>query len=208
VGGHSEGENKLRVLIADGRGDRLHHVAETVASLGHEVLSQNAGLSDVGPATAELRPDVAMVIVEESTEHALGMIDRIVREASCPVIAILPAADRQFVNEAARRGIFAYLSHEEDSAELQSSIDIVLRRFAEFHNLEGAFGRRALLERAKGILMERHKIDEKGAFDLLRGEARRTNRKIVDVAEAILSAHPLLPGGSPPSSSEGRDAST
>jgi response regulator NasT len=195
-------ENGLRVLIADGRSDRLRQVAETVVSLGHEVLSQKAGLTEVGPATAELRPDVAMVIVEESTEHALGMIDRIVREASCPVIAILPASDRAFVSEAARRGIFAYLSHEEDSAELQSSIDIVLRRFAEFHNLEGAFGRRALLERAKGILMERHKIDEKHAFDLLRGEARRTNRKIVDVAETILSAHLLLPGGPSPGSSE------
>jgi response regulator NasT len=199
---HIDAETGLRVLIADGGSDRMRQVAETVTSLGHEVLSQKAGLSEVGPATAELRPDVAMVIVEESNEHALGMIDRIVREASCPVIAILPASDRAFVSEAARRGIFAYLTQEEDSAELQSSIDIVLRRFAEFHNLEGAFGRRALLERAKGILMERHKVDEKHAFDLLRGEARRTNRKIVDVAETILSAHLLLPGGSSAGSAE------
>src|SRR5688572_26557504 len=46
-------------------------------------------------------------------------------------------------------------------AEWQSSIDIVLQRFAEFHALQGAFGRRALIERAKGILMERHAIDER-----------------------------------------------
>src|SRR6266511_5889063 len=126
--------------------------------------------------------------------HSLGMIDRIVREAACPVIAVLAVQDRQFIDEAARRGIFAYLAHEEEAGELQSSMDIVLRRFAEYHNLEGAFGRRALLERAKGILMERHSIDEHAAFEMLRQGARRTSRKVVDVAEAVLSAHPMLPG--------------
>jgi response regulator NasT len=68
----------------------------------------------------------------------------------------------------------------------------VLRRFTEYHNLEGAFGRRALTERAKGILMERHGIDEREAFTMLREQARRTNRKIVDVAEAVVASHPLL----------------
>src|SRR5438034_2155868 len=185
---------QLRVLIADGEGPRLRHIAASVASLGHEVIAHEVGLAEVGSATAKLKPDLAVVIVGESTEHALGMIDRIVREAACPVIAVLTVRDRAFVDEAARRGIFAYVTHEEDPGELQSSMDIVLRRFAEYHNLEGAFGRRALLERAKGILMERHSIDERDAFEILRQEARRTNQKIVDVADAVLSAHRLLPG--------------
>ena len=183
----------LRVLIADGQDARLREVTDTVASLGHDVLTHEAGLATVGAATAKLKPDVAVVIVGESTGHSLEMIDRIVREAACPVIAVLAVRDRTFVNEAARRGIFAYVTHEEDPGELQSSMDIVLRRFAEYQNLEGAFGRRALLERAKGILMERHSIDEHQAFEMLRGEARRNNRKIVDVAEAVLTAHAMLP---------------
>ncbi len=184
----------LRILIADGESGRLRQIRETVASLGHEVIAQETALADVGPATARLKPDVAVVIVGDSSGHSLGMIDRIVREAACPVIAVLAVQDRQFIDEAARRGIFAYLAHEEEAGELQSSMDIVLRRFAEYHNLEGAFGRRALLERAKGILMERHSIDEHAAFEMLRQGARRTSRKVVDVAEAVLSAHPMLPG--------------
>ena len=76
---------------------------------------------------------------------------------------------------------------------MQSSIDISLERFAEYHALEGAFGRRAVTERAKGILMERHSLDEQQAFHLLRDHARRTNRKIADVAEAVLASHRLLP---------------
>jgi len=74
-----------------------------------------------------------------------------------------------------------------------SSIDIALQRFAEYHALEGAFGRRAITERAKGILMERNSIDEEQAFNLIRDHSRRTHRKVVEVAEAILASHRLLP---------------
>ena len=85
---------------------------------------------------------------------------------------------------------------------MQSAIDIVLRRFAEYHALEGAFGRRAMTERAKGILMERHDIDEQAAFDMLRDEARRTHRKVVEMAEAVVTSRPMLPAR-PAASPEG-----
>jgi AmiR/NasT family two-component response regulator len=74
-------------------------------------------------------------------------------------------------NEAARRGVFACVAHD-DPAELESAIEVVLHRFAEFRSLEGAFGRRAPIERAKGILMERHQVSEREAFKLLRSTAR------------------------------------
>ena len=69
----------------------------------------------------------------------------------------------------------------------------MLRRFAEYHDLEGAFGRRALTERAKGILMERHAIDEASAFRMLRERSRSDNRKLVDLATAVVDGHRLLP---------------
>ena len=171
-----------------------------VASLGHDVLTRESDLSRLGQLTTAERPDVAFVIVGEESEQALHLIGEIVHEAACPVIAILDVQDRAFINRAAKRGVFAYITEGADPAELQSAIDIVLRRFSEYQALEGAFGRRAVTERAKGILMERHGLDERAAFELLRGHARRTNRKIVDVAEQILEAHPLLPatrGGRP-----------
>ncbi len=180
----------LRILVADGRRERLDEVARTVADLGHEVVGEGS-LDDVAALTGSLRPDAAIVIVGESSGHALDLIGRIVTEAACPVIAILDVEDQAFVHEAARRGIFAYIT-QRDSAALQSSLDIVLSRFAEYQGLEGAFARRAVTERAKGILMERHAIDERQAFEMLREQARRTNRKIVDVAEAVALSVPLL----------------
>jgi response regulator NasT len=112
------------------------------------------------------------------------------------VIALIHAPDPEFVKEASKRGVFAYIT-DASAKDWQSSIDIVLRRFAEYHDLEGAFGRRALTERAKGILMERHSIDESSAFELLRKHARATNRKLVDVASAVVDGHRLLPKESP-----------
>jgi AmiR/NasT family two-component response regulator len=186
----------LRVLIANERKDRLGLVAPIVVGLGHEVIAREIEVEDVGAVTARERPDVALVGLGESSAHALGLIERIVQEAACPVIALLHAPDPAFVMEASRRGVFAYII-DGDTTDWQSSIDIVLRRFAEFHDLEGAFGRRAVTERAKGILMERHSVDESAAFDMLRSHSRSTNRKLVDVASAVVDGHRLLPKSRP-----------
>jgi AmiR/NasT family two-component response regulator len=184
---------RLRVLVTDGPGVRLDEVTRTVARLGHDVIARESSLPDVSRLTATVRPDVALVIVHEGNRKGLEMIDRIVHEATCPVIAVLDVQDRAFIQEAAKRGIFAYIVHGSDPLEMQSSIDIVLRRFAEYHDLEVAFGRRAITERAKGILMERHGIDEQAAFEMLRTEARRTNRKLLDLAEAVVTSRSMLP---------------
>ena len=183
---------ELRVLIADGPEARLAEVATTVTALGHTVIAEEHDLANVPLLTASEHPDVAIVIVGES-KRALEAIAGIVREAACPVIAILEAQDPEFIKKAAKQGIFAYIANG-DPQELQSEIDIALSRFAEYHNLEGAFGRRAITERAKGILMERHSIDEEAAFKMLRDQARRSQLKMVEIAEAILSSYTLLPG--------------
>jgi response regulator NasT len=182
----------LRVLIANERADRLALVAPIVAALGHEVIAREIEVEDVGAVTARERPDVALVGLGASSDHALGLIERIVHEAACPVIALLHAPDPEFVREASKRGVFAYIT-DADAEEWQSSIDIVLRRFAEYHDLEGAFGRRAITERAKGILMERHSVDDATAFAMLRDQSRDVYRKLFDVAAAVVDGHRLLP---------------
>jgi response regulator NasT len=127
------------------------------------------------------------------SEHALDQIAAIVHEAACPVIALLDVADPTYVTEAAKRGVFAYVVLDGDDAdELQGALDITLRRFAEFQNLQGAFGRRAIIEQAKGILMERNSIDAEAAFALLKSHSQENGRKLIDVARAITQTHQLL----------------
>jgi response regulator NasT len=187
----TEGDQHLRVLIANERADRLERLAGVVVSLGHTVIARELNVSEVGQVTREERPDVALVGLGQSSEHALEHITQIVREAACPVITLLGSDDADFVGEAAKRGVFGYIT-DGDASHLQGAIDIALRRFAEYHSLEGAFGRRAVIERAKGILMERHGADDSAAFEMLRGHSQKTGRKLFDIAQAILDSHQLL----------------
>ena len=182
----------LRILIANERRDRLERLAAFIATLGHEVIAREIQVKEVAASSARERPDVALVGLGSSTEHALDLISEIVREASCPVIAILERRDPAYVNEAATRGVFAYVVSDGDPEELQSALDITLRRFAEYQSLQGAFGRRAKIEQAKGILMARHAIDEQTAFERLRDHSQHTGRKLVDVADAVVESHLLL----------------
>lgn len=99
--------------------------------------------------------------------------------------------------EAARRGVFAYVVLPGQPGELQNALDITLRRLAEFHNLQGAFGRRAIIEQAKGIVMVRNGIDADGAYELLRSQSQRSGRKLFEVAEALTRSHQLLSGQTP-----------
>jgi AmiR/NasT family two-component response regulator len=187
-----EDENaRLRILIANERRDRLDLLAEMIAGLGHEVVARETDVRDVAAATARAHPDVALVGLGLSSEHALGLIAEIVHEASCPVIALLVAANPAYIRDAAKRGVFAYIV-DTGPEELQSAIDITLQRFNEYRNLQGAFGRRAIIEQAKGILMARHGVDAVKAFDLLRDHSQHNGRKLADVAEAIIASHQLL----------------
>jgi AmiR/NasT family two-component response regulator len=192
IGGVPETESHhLRVLIANEKRDRLELLAKVVIGLGHDVIAREIYVKEVGSATARERPDVALVGLGESSTHALELISEIVREASCPVIAILHADDPVYIHEAAKRGVFAYII-DGTPEELQSAIDITLQRFAEYQSLQGAFGRRALIEQAKGILMARHSINAERAFEMLRDHSQHNGRKLSDVAAAVVESHLLM----------------
>jgi len=156
-----EGIHHLRVLIANQRSDRLELLARVVTGLGHEVIAREIHVKDVAAVTARERPDVALVGLGENAEHALQQISEIVSEAFCPVIALLDAYDGEWVNEAASRGVFAYIVDSRPE-ELQSAIDITLRRFGEYQDLQGAFDRRnaeTLREAERTKAQQRHVLE-------------------------------------------------
>jgi AmiR/NasT family two-component response regulator len=131
----------LRVLIANQRPDRLALLAGVVDGLGHEVIAAEIHVSEVAAVTARVRPDVALVGLGESSDHALQLITEIVRGAFCPVIALLEGYDAPWIDEAAKRGVYAYIVDTRPE-ELQSAIEITLRRFGELQQVQGAFSRR------------------------------------------------------------------
>jgi response regulator NasT len=132
---------QLRVLIANERKDHLALLETVVEGMGHEVVARETDVLRVAALTARVRPDLALVGLGLNSEHALDLVTEIVRESYCPVIAILTTKNPEWVNEAAKRGLFASI-RDGHADELQSAIDITLRRFAEQQSLRGAFERR------------------------------------------------------------------
>jgi response regulator NasT len=189
----------LRILAADEDEAALRATAKILRDLGHQVTEFAVGTSEVADAIAREDPDASVVVVHRDDDHALGLIDEIVSFSTGPVVALLDDEDTEFIREAADRGIHAYARPITPDA-VQSALEVALRRHAKqaelaeaVDQLETALERRAVIERAKGILMERHSVDERAAFELLRAKARSTSRSVVDLSRAVLDGHALLP---------------
>jgi len=189
----------LRVLIADEDRAALEQLGEVLVGLGHEVTPYVVSVAEAVELIGTEDPDLAIVVVHQDDDHALALIQETVEYASGPVIAKTKDGEVEFVARAAERGISAWI--ESTTPEhVQGAIEVALRRYAELESLqskvdqlESALERRALIERAKGIVMERHGVDERAAFDLLRDHARSQSRRVVDVAVAVADGHALLP---------------
>jgi AmiR/NasT family two-component response regulator len=183
----SMNERRLRVLIADERQTRLDHIGAVVEALGHEVIAHEVEVEHVGRATVEHQPDLAIVALHQNSEQALHLIAEIVHEATCCVVALAEDADDEFVAAAAERGVFAHLDSL-DHGELKGGIAVAIQRYEEYRGLLAAFRRRARIEQAKGILMERHDVDDREAFERIRRQARSEQRKLMTVVDEILGA--------------------
>jgi AmiR/NasT family two-component response regulator len=169
----------LRVLLAADE-QNGPSVAPLFHGLGFEVV-----------ADAQARPDLVIVGPGLSRSRAHELIERSTPGATRPVIAFLSEADDLLIDDAAKAGVSAYIVGD-DRDSWPKLVEAALRPFRELRDLEAALRRRAVIERAKGILMERNGVRESEAFDLLRAEARSTNHRVVDVASDVLGGHRLL----------------
>ena len=193
----------LRVLAADEDREALQRTADTLSRLGHSVTATAVDLAEVTEAVAREDPELSVVVVHNDDEHALDLIEEISAFSGGPVIALVTGDEDDFVRRAAERGIFA-AARDGDEQALRDAIEVAMRRHREntqlteqVDRLETALERRAVIERAKGILMERHTIGEREAFDRLRAHARSTNRTVVHIAGAVADGHVLLGEASP-----------
>ena len=192
-------ERGLRVLLADEDSAKLQRLGDVLNDLGHIVTPFAVSVREATEIIARENPDLAIVAVHEDDEHALDLIGEAVEYAAGPVIAQVPDGDTDFVARAADRGISAWVESSQPNS-VQAAIEVAMRRYREamrlsekVDQLQSAIDRRAVIERAKGILMERHGVAEREAFELLRENARSASRRVVDVSQSVVDGHALLP---------------
>jgi response regulator NasT len=186
------------VLIADEDEDALRGLDQVLTGLGHEVTPYVVSVARAIELIGTEDPDLAIIVVHEDDEHALALIRETAEHAAGPVIARTDGADAGFLARAAEHGVSAWIESGSPEA-VQGAIEVALRRHDErarlerkVDQLETALERRAVIERAKGILMERHGLDERAAFELLRDHARSQSRRVVDVAMAVSEGRGLV----------------
>jgi AmiR/NasT family two-component response regulator len=189
----------LRILAADEDEATLEATEEILADLGHTVAAYAVTVGQAADLIASEDPDLSVVVVHDDDEHALDLIEEIGEYARGPLIVLLGSHESDFVRSAAERGIDAF-ARPQFVNEVQGAIELAVKRHREtarlseqVEQLESALQRRGTIERAKGILMERHGINERQAFEMLRDHSRATNRRVVEVAQAVLDGHALLP---------------
>jgi response regulator NasT len=190
----------LRILTADENAATLRATDEILEGLGHTVTGHATNVSNAGDLIAREDPDLSIVVVDHDDDHALDLIEEMSEYARGPIIALVGGHEPGFVSSAAERGIYAF-ARLRFLDEVEGAIELALRRHGEttrlteqVSQLESALERRGTIERAKGILMERHRVDERRAFELLRQQARKSNRRVIDLAHAVSDGHALLPG--------------
>lgn len=192
----------LRILTADEDESTLLATDKILEALGYTVTAHATHVSKAGELIASKDPDLSIVVVDHDDEHALDLIEEMREYARGPIIALVGGHEPGFVASAAERGIYAF-ARMRFLDEVEGAIELAMRRHAEttklaeqVAQLESALERRGMIERAKGILMERHGVDDRAAFDLLRQQARRSNRRVIELATAVIDGHALLPGSS------------
>jgi response regulator NasT len=193
-----------RILLADEDRGELARLGEIVEQDGHDVIALAVTVTEAANAVATHEPDLSLILVHSDHDHALGLVAEIKAFASGAVAALVHEVEEEITRSAARLGVDVFLApHDHDS--LSAAIELSVRRHRErmaltrrIGELENAIQRRAVIERAKGILMAQKQISEQDAFEVLRTHARNNGRRIVDLAEALTSTHPLL-GAEPPS---------
>lgn len=192
-------ESPHKVLLANNDKDELAELAKLVEAAGHEVVGLAISAAEAGDAIVENTPTLAMILVEGAEEHALELMVEIRSFAAIPLVILARTISDDALRAAADQALeVLHLPGEPET--VAQVIRVATTRYEERASLEKQLGemdgileRRTTIEQAKGILMERHGVDDLAAFSLLRDHARSNQLRVADVAASIIAARDLLP---------------
>jgi response regulator NasT len=190
------------ILIAGERCRYKDEISAALVLLGNHVLSKHPYPAQAEQPVGESPTDLVVVVAGLDRAFALRLIGTVRHEARLPVVAAIERGDEEWTVAAVAAGAAATVIGT-GLEGLRATVHAACERFAELRKLEQALERRAVIERAKGVLMVSQGVTGDEAFVLLRDHSRRTNRKLVDLADSIVTSHALLgrqraPASKPP----------
>ena len=192
---------RTRVIIADDESLIRMDLREMLTNLGYLVVGEVAdGRSAVNQAR-ELRPDIIIMDIKMPDMDGIEAAKTLTEERIAPVVLLSAYSQRDLVQRAREAGVVAYLIKPYREEELAPAIEVALARFQEFKeletqvtDLEQALETRKLVDRAKGILMDKQGLSEAEAFRKIQKMSMDNRKPMKDVAEAIILAHQVGQG--------------
>jgi response regulator NasT len=189
----------LRILIADDESIRLLSLRSQLLALGHQVVAEASTGSEAVSLAERTRPDLAILDIKMPLMDGIEATQRITEARPIPIILLTAYGEAQLVERAAQANISAYLMKPVAEEDLLPAITLALMRFREFQalhrevaDLREALEARKVIERAKGILMRRLDLTEDEAFRRLQRQSQDTNRRLAEVAQALIVADQML----------------
>jgi response regulator NasT len=189
----------LRILVADDESIRLLSLRKQLAALGHTVVAEASTGDQAVTLAASALPYLAILDIKMPVMDGIEAAEKITQARPIPIILLTAYDEAQLVERAAEANISAYLMKPVAEEDLLPAITLALTRFRQFQalrqevaNLRDALEARKTIERAKGILMRRLNLTEEEAFRRLQKQSQDSNRKLAQVAEAIVVADQFL----------------
>jgi AmiR/NasT family two-component response regulator len=182
----------LRILLAEDESIIRMGLCRILEDAGHRVVAAPDGRTAVKLAR-QTGPDLAILDIKMPGLDGLEVARQIYARRPLPIVVLTAYGDRELVEQAAELPILAYLIKPVDEQELLATLEVVTARFAEqqhlvrqANDLEEQLEARKVVERAKGVLMQRESLSEKEAYLHIQRQARQQRRTMRQVAEAIL----------------------
>jgi response regulator NasT len=189
----------LRILIADDESIRLLSLRKQLAALGHNVVAEASTGDEAVTLASSALPDLAILDIKMPVMDGIEAAEKITQARPIPIILLTAYDEAQLVERAAQANISAYLMKPVAEEDLLPAITLALARFRQFQalrqevaDLREALEARKTIERAKGILMRRLNLSEDEAFRRLQKQSQDSNRRLAQVAEAIVVADQFL----------------
>jgi response regulator NasT len=196
-----------RVLVAEDEHLVAVNLQENLQTLGLEVIGPvTNGQQAVELARTE-KPDIALLDIRMPVMDGLEAAGVLYRQMNIPVVIVSAFSDSDYMEQGARIGVFGYLLKPVTTDELRVNLAVAWSRFrkhkelsSQVEDLKLALEDRKLIERAKGLIMDKLGLSESEAMRRLQKQARDSRRRLPDLARAILEAQQLL--GQPKDSSK------
>jgi response regulator NasT len=187
----------LRVLLVDEDPARVRQLQEALREAACEVAGTVRPDEDLVRSVRDLKPDVIIIDMESPRRDTLESMHVLARER--PIIMFVDSSDAQATQAAIRAGVTAYIIDGLNPKRVKPILDVAIARFQEHHALrqelektKASLEERKVIERAKGLVMKERGLDEEAAYHLLRKQAMEQNKRLVEVAQMLLTYADLL----------------